>query len=68
MPKRKAGSQIGSLTPDHKKLGTDLISLREGGVRHAVGKLSMRATTLLQTSSQNEVYTQSYNPIKSQEF
>jgi hypothetical protein len=34
------------------------------GVSHTVGKLSMRATTLLDTSSQSEVFTQSYGPPK----
>jgi hypothetical protein len=51
MVKRKAESQIGNLTPDHKKSGIDLISLRLGGVRHAVGKFSTRAITFVQTSS-----------------
>jgi hypothetical protein len=47
MAKRKAGSQIDSLTPDHEKLGIDLTSVRAGGVWHTVEKISMRATTLL---------------------
>jgi hypothetical protein len=47
MVKRRAGSQIANLTPDHKKLGIDPIYLRAGGVPHTVEKLSMRATTLL---------------------
>jgi hypothetical protein len=47
MAKRKAGSQTASLTPDHKKSGIDLIYLAAGGVPHIVGKLSMKATTLL---------------------
>jgi hypothetical protein len=38
-----------------------------GGVRHTVGKLLMRATTLHQTASQSEVYSQSYGVPKSQE-
>jgi len=33
-------------------------------VRHTIRKLSTRATTLLQTSSQSKVYTQSYGPMK----
>jgi hypothetical protein len=45
MAKRKAGSQIDNLTPDHGKLGIDPILLRAGGVRHVVGKISTRATT-----------------------
>jgi hypothetical protein len=47
MAKRKVGSQIGNLTPDHKKSGIAPISLRAGGVQHIIEKLSMRATTLL---------------------
>jgi hypothetical protein len=49
--KRKAGSQTGSLTPDHQKSGIDPIPVCAEGVREAVGKLSSRATRLLQTSS-----------------
>jgi hypothetical protein len=55
MAKRKVGSQIGNLTPDHKKSGIDSTPMRAGGVGHTVGKLLTRATTLLQTSSQFEV-------------
>jgi hypothetical protein len=47
MAKRKAGTQIGSLTPDHGKSRIDSIPLRAGGVQHVVGKLSTRATTLV---------------------
>jgi len=47
MAKRKAGSQIANLIPDHKKSGIDPIYLAVGGVPHIVEKLSMRATTLL---------------------
>ncbi len=47
MAKRKTGSQIDSLTPDHKKSRIDPIPLWVSGVQHAVGKLSMRATTLV---------------------
>jgi hypothetical protein len=36
-------------------------------MRHIVSKLSTRATTLLQTSLQSEVYKRSYAPTKSQE-
>jgi hypothetical protein len=35
------------------------------GVPHTVGKLSTRATTFFQTSSQLEIFTQSYVPQKS---
>jgi hypothetical protein len=45
MAKRKAGSQIGSLTPDHGKSRIDPIPLRAGGVWHIIGKLLMKATT-----------------------
>ncbi len=44
-----------------------MISLCAGGVQNTVKNLSKRATTLLQTSYQSEVYTQSYWPPKSQE-
>jgi hypothetical protein len=67
MAKKRGGSQIGSLTPDNKKLGIDPISLHVGGVQHIIEKLSTRATTLLQTSFQLEVCTQSYGAPKSQE-
>jgi hypothetical protein len=68
MVKRKVGTQTNSLTPDHKKSGIDPMSLRAGGMQHAIGKLSMRDTTLLHTSSQSKVYTRSYSPAKSREF
>jgi hypothetical protein len=55
MAKKKARSQIGSLTPDHQKLGIDPTPRCEGKVQHVVEKLLMRATSLLQTSSQSEV-------------
>jgi hypothetical protein len=32
---------------DHKKLGIDLFPMSDSGVRHDVGKLLTRATTLL---------------------
>jgi hypothetical protein len=47
MDKRKVESQIGSFTLDHGKSGIDLITLRAGGVQHAVGKLSTSPTTLV---------------------
>jgi hypothetical protein len=40
------------------------ISLREGGMPHTIGKLSMKDTTLLWISIQLEVHTQSYGPPK----
>jgi hypothetical protein len=68
MVKRKAGSQTDSLTPNHKKSGIDLVSSCAGGMQHAIGKLSTRATTSLHTSSQSEVCTRSYSVAKLQEF
>jgi hypothetical protein len=47
MDKRKVESQINNLTPDHSNSGIDPIPLRLGNVRHTVGKLSTRTTTLL---------------------
>jgi len=49
MAKRRAGSRIANLTPDHKKSGIDQIYLVAGGVPHIVGKLSTRAITLLRS-------------------
>jgi len=60
MAKKKVESQIVNLTPDHYKSGITLTSLCVGGVPHIFGKLSMRATTLLYTSPESEVFTQSY--------
>jgi hypothetical protein len=45
--KERSGLKIGSLTPDHKKSGIDPTSMRVGGMRHAVGKLSMKVATFL---------------------
>jgi hypothetical protein len=67
MAKRRAESQIANLTPDHKKSKINPISLRASGVQHIIGKLSTRATTFLETSSQSEVCTQSCGVPKSQE-
>jgi hypothetical protein len=66
-PGVKTGSQIASLTPDQKKSRIDPIYLAAGNVRHTVGKLSTRATTLLQTASRSELCTRSYAPSKSRE-
>jgi hypothetical protein len=59
MGKRRAGIQTGSLTPDHKKSRIDLFPTSESGVRHGVGKLSTRATSLVKArpdpSSEREV-------------
>jgi hypothetical protein len=59
--------EVGKVRNRQNKSGIDLISLRVGDVRHTVGKLSRRATTFLQTSSQLEVCTGSYAPSKSRE-
>jgi len=67
MVERRAGSQTGSLTPDHKKLGINPIPTCVGGVKHTIGKLSRKATSLLQTSSQSEVAMKSYERPKSWE-
>jgi hypothetical protein len=67
MTKRKSKSQIGSLTPDHGKSGIDMIPLGVGGMRHAVEKLLMKSTTLVEISSQSDVFTRSYEPTKLQE-
>jgi hypothetical protein len=50
-----------------KKLGFDPIYLSVEGMRHTVGKLSRKATTLLQIASRSEVCLQSYGAPKSQE-
>ncbi len=47
MAKKRVGSQTANLTFDQKKLGIDLIYLAAGGVRHIIGKISTRDTTLL---------------------
>jgi hypothetical protein len=67
MAKRRAGSRIANLTSDHKKSGIDPIYLVAGGVPHIVGKISTRTTTLLQTTLQSEVCSQSYGAPKSRE-
>jgi hypothetical protein len=64
MAKKKARSQTGNLTPDHKKSRIDSTPMRASGVGHPVGKLLMKATTLLQTSSQSKVWAKSYSPAK----
>jgi hypothetical protein len=67
MAKRRVGSQIGNLIPNHLKPKIAPISLRAGAIAHTIGKLSMRAITFLWTSFQSEVCTQSYEPPKLQE-
>jgi hypothetical protein len=67
MAKRRAGSQIANLTPNHKKSGIDPIYLATEGMQHIIGQLLTRTTTLLQTASQSEVCSQSYGVPKSRE-
>jgi hypothetical protein len=67
MAKRRVGNQTTSLTPDQKKSGIDPIYLAANNVRYTIGKLSMKATTLLQTAPQFEVCSYSYGAPKSQE-
>jgi hypothetical protein len=67
MTERRAGSRTGSLTPDHKTSGIDPIYLAADRVPHIVGKLSTRATTLLQTALRSKVCLQSYAASKSRE-
>ncbi len=66
MAKRRVGSQTTNLTPDQKKLGIDLIYLATDDVQHTVGKLSTRATTLLEVAPRFKVLLQSYGAPKSQ--
>jgi len=56
MAKRGAGNQTGNLTFDQKKLRIYPIYLSTNNVRHTIGKLSTRATTLLQTASPRSVH------------
>jgi hypothetical protein len=65
MAKGRVRSQITSLTPDQKK--SCPIYLAADNVPHTIGKLSTRATTLLQTALQSKVYSQNYGAPKSQE-
>jgi hypothetical protein len=67
MVKKRAWSQTGNLTPDHKKLRIDPTPMCADGVRHTIGKILSRATRLLQTSSQSEVWARSYELPKSWE-
>jgi hypothetical protein len=66
-PKEGAGSRTTSLTPDQKKLGIDSIYLATDNVPHTVGKLSTRATTLLETALRSEVCSRTYGAPKSRE-
>jgi len=67
MGKRKAGSQTGNLTPDHKKLGIDLFPNSELGVRYVVGKISTRATSFVWTALRSDLEVGSYELPKSRD-
>jgi hypothetical protein len=64
MGKRRAGSQTDNLTPDHKKSGIDLFPTSDSSVQHGVGKISTRATTLVQTSLRLDSTVGSYGRSK----
>jgi hypothetical protein len=66
--RKKGQSQIDNLIPDHEKSGIDPTLVCAGGVQHTVGKLSRRATSFLETSSQSMVWTRSYELPKSRKF
>jgi hypothetical protein len=69
--KRKPGSRTpGSppvLTPDQWKSRIDPKYLGAENVRHTVRKVSTRPTTLLQTATRSEVFSESYKDSKSRE-
>jgi hypothetical protein len=67
MGKRRAGSQIASLTPDQKKSGIDLLPTSELRVRYFVGKISMRAISLVETSLRSDAGVKSYERPKSRD-
>jgi hypothetical protein len=64
MAKRRAESQIASLTPDQKKSRIDPIYSAAEGIRHILGKLLTIATTLLWTAFRSEACLQSYGAPK----
>jgi hypothetical protein len=64
-PKERPGVKLAIWLPTTKS--HDPIPLRSGDARHAVEKLLIRATTLLQTSFSSEVFSQSYGTPKSRE-
>jgi hypothetical protein len=66
MAKRKARGQTANLTPNQKKSRLDPIYLTLDNVRHIVGKLLTKATTLLKTAPRSKVCSQSYGAPKSQ--
>jgi hypothetical protein len=64
MAKKRVGSQIVNLTPNHYKSKIALISLCVSGVPHIVEKRSTKATTFLYASSPSKVCKKSYGPAK----
>jgi len=67
MGKRRAGSQTGSLTPDHKKSGIDLFPTSELRVQYVVAKISTRSTSLVETLLRSDFAVGSYELPKSQD-
>jgi hypothetical protein len=65
--KEGSGVKLAILLPTTKSRESNLTPVCAGGVRHAVGKLSRKATSFLQSSSQSEVWAKSYELIKSRE-
>ncbi len=61
MAERRVESQFDSRS---EKLGIDLIYLSSDNVPHTIGKLSTRATNLLETTPQSKVCSQSYGAPK----
>ncbi len=61
MAKRRVGSQIGNLTPDHKKSRIDPTPGCAEGVRYPIEKILRKATSLLWTSLQSEVWAESFD-------
>jgi hypothetical protein len=67
-PKEGPGIKLAIWLPTTKSQESTRFFMRADGVRHIVGKILTRPTTLLQTSSQSKVCTQSYGTSKLQEF
>jgi hypothetical protein len=67
MSKRRAGSQTANLTPDHKKSGINLFPTFELKMQYVVGKISKRAISLVETSSQSDFAVGSYELSKSRD-
>jgi hypothetical protein len=65
--KKRLGIKLPVWLPTTKSREIDLTSVRADGVWYTVGKVLMRATTLLQTSSRLEVWTRNYGPAKLRE-